>query len=108
MKYPFHQGADMPESGRHCPFLNREDTRCAECFTVNHMDHAFAYCFDRYKACPMYLELLVERRLKQTQGTGTAHGIDVPVYSSSLDRRVALAVVSTAGADVGQAVQHAG
>lgn len=98
----------MPESGRHCPFLNREDARCAECFTVNHMDHAFAYCFDRYKACPMYLELLVERRLKQThQNLRPAHESDAQVYSSKFAKRVSLAVV-TSVIETEAAVQHAG
>jgi hypothetical protein len=53
----------MSEHG-HCPFLNRTDQRCGEHLTVNSLDHAFEYCFDVYAACPLYLELLIERRTK--------------------------------------------
>lgn len=31
------------------------------------MQHAFQYCFQTYKACPTYLELLVERRVRQVE-----------------------------------------
>ncbi len=55
----------MSEQPRHCPFLNRSDARCAERFNVGHMQHAFRHCFATYKACPTYLELLVERRIKR-------------------------------------------
>jgi hypothetical protein len=48
----------------HCPFLNRTDTRCGEHLTIDSLDHAFEYCFDVYAACPLYLELLIERRGK--------------------------------------------
>jgi len=55
----------MSYENRHCPFLNRNDARCAERFTVGHMQHAFRYCFEHYKACPQYLEMLVERRVRR-------------------------------------------
>ena len=29
------------------------------------MQHAFRYCFEHYKACPQYLEMLVERRVRR-------------------------------------------
>ncbi|WP_428940822.1 hypothetical protein [Fontivita pretiosa] len=51
---------------KHCPFLNRADPRCARAFSLENLDHAFRYCFGRYTACTVYLELLVERRVKQT------------------------------------------
>lgn len=51
----------------HCPFLNRNDERCGEHFQVTDMQHAFRYCFNDYKACPSYLEQLVERRVRRIQ-----------------------------------------
>src|SRR2546423_859317 len=55
----------MAEHEHHCPFLNRPDGRCAEHFHLDQLEHAFAYCFDRYAACPVYVERLVERRVRQ-------------------------------------------
>jgi hypothetical protein len=55
----------MSERADHCPFLNRADSRCAEHFNLDHLGYAFRFCFDRYKACPVYAELLSERRVKQ-------------------------------------------
>jgi len=49
----------------HCPFLNRADARCANHFSVDRLEYAFEYCFDKYKSCPTYLEILVERRVRQ-------------------------------------------
>ena len=48
----------------HCPFLNRTDTRCSEHLTIESLGHAFEHCFDVYAACPLYLELLIERRTR--------------------------------------------
>ena len=53
------------DRGQHCPFLNRADSRCGSHFTLERLEHAFAFCFDRYTACPVYLELLVERRVRR-------------------------------------------
>ena len=50
---------------RHCPFLNRADERCASHFSIDGLGHAYRYCFDRYKACPVYIQLLIERRVKR-------------------------------------------
>jgi hypothetical protein len=58
----------MGEQAHHCPFLNRADPRCSRHFSLDSLDHAFKYCFDRYKACPVYLELLVERRVRRSMG----------------------------------------
>ena len=55
----------MAEQEHHCPFLNRPDERCAEHFQLDQLGHAFAYCFDRYAACPVYIERLVERRVRR-------------------------------------------
>ncbi|HTL28795.1 MAG TPA: hypothetical protein VL282_06240 [Tepidisphaeraceae bacterium] len=56
------------EPAAHCPFLNRADSRCSENFNLDRLGHAFRYCFDKYKACPNYLELLVERRVRRATG----------------------------------------
>lgn len=37
------------------------------------MDHAFSHCFDHYKACPTYLELLVERRVRRLEARHVAN-----------------------------------
>ena len=61
----------MPDSSaNHCPFLNRADRRCAEHFSLDHLQHAFRYCFDAYKTCPLDLEMLVERQVKRVSAGG--------------------------------------
>jgi hypothetical protein len=82
----------MPERADHCPFLNRADSRCAEHFTIDGLHHAFEHCFDRYKQCRTYVELLVERRVKrgsdlaaagrETDGNGR-HVIEVSVAAAA-------------------------
>jgi hypothetical protein len=59
---------DARHCGEHCPFLNRSDRRCSDCLSLDRIDHAFDYCFGEYKACPVYLELLVERRVRRLCG----------------------------------------
>jgi hypothetical protein len=61
----------MPESSasHHCPFLNRADRRCSEHFSLDHLRHAFEFCFDSYKTCPHYLEMLVERQVKRVSAS---------------------------------------
>jgi hypothetical protein len=55
----------MPDQSHHCPFLNRADRRCADHFSLDHLDHAFEFCFDAYGDCPVYQELLLERQIKR-------------------------------------------
>lgn len=54
--------------GEHCPFLNRSDRRCSSFLSLDRINHAFDHCFGEYKACPVYLELLVERRVRRLCG----------------------------------------
>ena len=54
----------MSDRADHCPFLNRADSRCAAHFCLDRLNHAFKYCFDRYTACPVYTQLLMERRIR--------------------------------------------
>ena len=61
----------MSDHGHHCPFLNRTDSRCAEHLKIDQLGHAFEYCFDVYAACPVYLDLLIERRTKNADAPAT-------------------------------------
>ena len=56
------------DCGEHCPFLNRSDRRCASFLKLDRLAHAFDHCFGEYKSCPMYLELLAERRVRRLCG----------------------------------------
>ena len=52
----------MRDMSDHCPFLNRSDRRCSDFFRLDHLQHAFKYCFDGYQSCPVYAEQLAERQ----------------------------------------------
>jgi hypothetical protein len=56
------------DCGEHCPFLNRSDRRCSSYLSLDRITHAFDHCFGEYKSCPVYLELLVERRVRRLCG----------------------------------------
>ncbi|HET6246487.1 MAG TPA: hypothetical protein VFE47_02225 [Tepidisphaeraceae bacterium] len=49
----------------HCPFLNRSDVRCSTNFSIERLSNTYDYCFGEYSACSVYLELLVERRVRR-------------------------------------------
>ena len=66
----------MQDHGPHCPFLNRTDERCSKNFSLERLDHAFAYCFGGYSSCPVYLERLLERRVRRLSG-GCAPGVGI-------------------------------
>ena len=59
----------MSESAHHCPFLNRSDRRCATCFSLKGLSSAYSFCFGQYQGCPVYLELLVERRVRRIRAS---------------------------------------
>jgi hypothetical protein len=74
----------------HCPFLNREDSRCANHFSLDKLDRAFHHCFGSYQACPTYLEMLSERRYRQDceRGLEVSHaGLTQPVVYANLTIR---------------------
>jgi hypothetical protein len=77
----------MATKAHHCPFLNRADARCGEALSLEKLDHAFHYCFGRYTACNVYLELLIERRVRRSAAAEHAgHGngiIQVTVHRSN-------------------------
>jgi hypothetical protein len=64
----------QPPPSRHCPFLNRAEERCAGHFSLEGLDRAFRYCFDRYTLCPAYLQLLVERRVRRSEAAARNSG----------------------------------
>jgi hypothetical protein len=59
----------MSAPGEYCPFLNRSDDRCSDHFNIGRLGQTFGHCFGAYNACPVYLELLVERRLRRLSGS---------------------------------------
>ncbi len=64
----------MSDRGHHCPFLNRADSRCSEHFNLDHLGHAFDYCFGYYDACAVYARLLAERQMRRATGPGRFAG----------------------------------
>ncbi|CAA9407456.1 MAG: hypothetical protein AVDCRST_MAG64-2086, partial [uncultured Phycisphaerae bacterium] len=48
----------MSDREHHCPFLNRADHRCSAFFSIERLQHAFGHCFDAYRSCEVYQELL--------------------------------------------------
>ena len=57
-----------------CPFINRDDPRCAELFTLARMEEAFGLCFGDFRACRTYQEL---RRRRALPDRATGIGGDV-------------------------------
>lgn len=62
--------ADREHEEHHCPFINRADARCSEHFHLDDLNHAFEYCFGRFKRCAVYGERLGEWRLRKRLGIG--------------------------------------
>ncbi|MEA2708984.1 MAG: hypothetical protein QOF78_1585 [Phycisphaerales bacterium] len=73
----------MTEMSDHCPFLNRSDERCSESFTLDHLGHAFKYCFDRYQTCPVYAQQLAERQGRRAAAAGAVRHVNSSSNSSS-------------------------
>jgi hypothetical protein len=74
----------MSEHESHCPFLNRSDYRCSNHFSLDKLDAAFDHCFGEYQACPTYLEMLDERR---SRNTGHTAELTQPVVYATLTVR---------------------
>lgn len=80
----------MSDRSSHCPFLNRADARCSNHFSLDRLGHAFGYCFGQYQACPVYLELLVERRVRRLTGSVASQGAGdgtIPLVQITLQGR---------------------
>ena len=74
--------------GRHCPFLNRNDARCAEHFRVSRLQHAFDHCFNSYANCPSYRQMLDERNGRPCEAPSTACGASLaPVVTLTIQGR---------------------
>lgn len=57
----------MSDHDHHCPFLNRSDARCSNNFSLERLHNTYDFCFGNYARCSVYLELLVERRLRRAR-----------------------------------------
>jgi len=40
-----------------CPFIDLDDERCNDHFTLGHLSQAFGACFGNYESCPNYYRL---------------------------------------------------
>src|SRR5450432_510118 len=80
----------MSSMVKHCPFLNRADVRCSESFCLDKLDSAFRYCFGRYKSCTVYTDLLIERRVRQSDAISTDENHDRQrIIQVSIRRKIA-------------------
>jgi hypothetical protein len=57
----------VSQPSRYCPFLNRDDDRCAEHFQVGSLNSTFAHCFGEYGQCAVYKEMLLERTVRRAE-----------------------------------------
>lgn len=83
--------------GSHCPFLNRSDPRCAEYLRLGSLAHAFHHCWNEYGACPVYCELLSQRRGRRPAEMKAVH--DEPanvIVQVNVSRRIARPEPATA------------
>lgn len=65
--------------GDQCPFVNQPDARCAQRLSIERLDYAFAFCFDEYDCCPVYLDRLLEHRLRHVRGNVIVNpGLNAP------------------------------
>jgi hypothetical protein len=44
-----------------CPFINLNDARCSDHFTLGRIEQAFGVCLDRHRACATYHHMRWER-----------------------------------------------
>jgi hypothetical protein len=109
----------MSDREHHCPFLNRADHRCSAFFSIERLQHAFEHCFDAYKSCGVYQELLVERQARRSAAAaagGQPHGAGrflwttacTPPTPNVTTRFVQVRVPSLATAHAAAAAAHAG
>jgi len=43
-----------------CPFLDKANVNCAAHLTMGNLNHVFAFCADKFDACPVYQKLLAD------------------------------------------------
>ena len=49
---------NSPPVTERCPFIDLDDPRCSNRFTLDRLTEAFELCLDRYQSCPTYYKLL--------------------------------------------------
>ncbi len=47
-----------------CPYIDRDDPRCAGRLTLMNLVQALDHCADHYQGCPVYLEILRDARTR--------------------------------------------
>ena len=70
----------LPPAGQpqgSCPFIDRDDRRCATQFSIRRLHQAFSLCLNNHPACPVYQQLAWEQRPRDTQPP-IPHLADVP------------------------------
>lgn len=50
-----------------CPFIDRDDPRCAQRFSIRQLDQVFSLCLNDPHACGVYQQLAWEQRPGDTQ-----------------------------------------
>ncbi len=77
----------MRDHTQQCPFLNRRNPACSANLSIDRLRHAFTYCFDQYRSCPLYGQLVVERRMRQNRQATGAHDASSPLVQVAVVRR---------------------
>jgi len=77
MRQILNKRVGMTELGLHCPFLNQTDSRCGEHHNLDQLSFAFHYCFGAYQTCPVYVQLLSERRCRRMKATHAVAHADI-------------------------------
>lgn len=63
-----------PSQTRVCPFINRDDPRCAHRFRLSRVSEAFGVCLNAPTTCPIYHQLMGEQqRERPTTFNPTIH-----------------------------------
>jgi len=69
-----------------CPYVDRNDPRCATRFSLGRIEQAFSVCFGAYYGCPMFHRINSERTptpraavVQLTIMSGSGHGRGLPL-----------------------------
>ncbi len=49
-----------------CPFIDRDDSRCASKFKLGRLHNAFGICMNEYQRCATYHQILRESEARHT------------------------------------------
>ena len=52
-----------------CPFINRNEPRCADRFSLTRLNLAFDTCLNGYRTCATYKQLIQERQRERRSVT---------------------------------------